>query len=107
MDVVAELADVVVLGAARFVGQVKKRERVGELLLEKRDPVIGLAPRACPFIKSFSGAIEGARNNAVPNVQTRSFVTIRFGEVASIEPAKRRDYGVDVVGVDQLNALAM
>src|ERR1051325_1585702 len=107
MNVGGEPADVVVFRPAGFVRQVKKSDRIRQLLLKKQHPAIGFAPRIGTFIETFSRAVKGARNNPVADTQTRPFITVCLSEIAAVEPAQRRGCGVDVVFVDQLDALAM
>src|SRR5689334_4336522 len=107
MNVVGESPDIVVFGPARFVGQVKKSDRTRQLLLKKRHPAIGFAPRTRTFIESFSRPIERSRNDPVAGSQTRSFITLCRGKIAAVEAAQCRGCQVDIVGLDQLDALAM
>src|SRR6185369_330330 len=107
MDVVGQLANVVVLGAAGFVRQVKKSNCVGKLLSKERYPPISVAPRTGSIVESFSRTVKCSRNDLVADAQTRSFIALRFREISAVKAAERGMYGLDVVTVDQLDAVTM
>src|SRR3569832_844123 len=75
MNIFGELANVVVLRASRFVGQVKKRDRVWKFFAQERYPTVSLAPRIGAFIESLAWTVERSRDDLVSDSEAWAFVT--------------------------------
>src|SRR5687768_10647248 len=105
MNVIRKLSNVFVLGRSGFVRQVQKRRGLRKLLSQISHPTIGFSPGTRPIVETFAWSIEGSRNNLIADSLTRTFVSADLGEVGTIKPATRGFNSVDVVVMDQLDAL--
>src|ERR1044072_4903105 len=100
MNILGELADVVVLRTTRLLPPGEKGDCVWKFFTKKRDPAIGFRPGAAAFIKRFARTVERSRDDLVSDIQTWSFVSFCLGEIAAVKTTQRGGYRIYVVSVN-------